>query len=308
MSLSIIIVSLFIGIISLIFYKQKFKNRENDKKSAIILTILTGIITSLGLVMSNMKIEVISLIIGLILDYLISSSVLTEKLKLKDLLKFIGILCLFFASSIFQLIPITIFGIDTNNISPVLNTYLTLFSDLCVAIILIFVYYEPLKKGIKEAKKNFNSFFDDSFKYWIIGFFLMMVSNLCINFLLPEAVAGNENAVQSMIDVSPFAMLVCAGFLAPIIEELTFRQSFREIFKNKWIFIITSGTVFGLLHVIFAATTWVDYIYAIPYAALGISFAYMVDKTDNILSSILMHCIHNTLIILVSISMGMIIL
>ena len=52
----------------------------------------------------------------------------------------------------------------------------------------------------------------------------------------------------------------------------------------------------------------IDFIYVIPYALLGVSFAYMHDKTDNILASIMMHFIHNTAIMSFSILTGMILL
>ena len=78
--------------------------------------------------------------------------------------------------------------------------------------------------------------------------------------------------------------------------------------KKRWTFILTSGIIFGLLHVVFSYTSIVDFLYVIPYSLLGISFAYIVDKTDNITSSIMMHIIHNSSIIILSIMMGMIIL
>lgn len=309
MNLTNILITILIGIISLTLFIQKNKLEiKNSKLTSLILTISTGIITYLGLKSTNEVIDILSIGIGLIINYLITYLVIAKKINLKSLLRLTGTLVIFFSGNIFQLIPITIFGLDYNNLSPTLNIYLTCFSDICLAIILILIYFDELKKGINKAKENFNLFFDQSFKYWMFGFFTMIASNLFINILLPNAIPGNENAVQNMIDTSPLIMLLCAGIIAPIVEELVFRQSFREVFKNRWIFILTSGIVFGLLHIVFSFTSWIDFIYTIPYATLGISFAYMVDKTDNICSSILMHCIHNTTIVMFSILTGMIIL
>ena len=86
-----------------------------------------------------------------------------------------------------------------------------------------------------------------------------------------------------------------AAICAPINEELTFRKSFKEIFPSKWVFVIMSGLIFGLLHITSYIETFSDIIYLIPYSALGIAFALLYYKTDNIFSSITMHSIHNLL-------------
>ena len=86
-----------------------------------------------------------------------------------------------------------------------------------------------------------------------------------------------------------------AAICAPINEELTFRKSFKEIFPSKWVFVIMSGLIFGSLHVASYIETFSDIIYLIPYSALGIAFAILYYKTDNIFSSITMHSIHNLL-------------
>ena len=38
---------------------------------------------------------------------------------------------------------------------------------------------------------------------------------------------------------------------------------------------------------------WYDILYLIPYSALGISFAYILQKTDNIFVTIGLHFMHN---------------
>ena len=129
----------------------------------------------------------------------------------------------------------------------------------------------------------------------------MSFSNIIITFLLKGGGATNEKMVQDMITTLPFIMLVNAGVLAPILEELTFRKAFREALSNKWLFILVSGLVFGGLHVITSFQTPLELLYIIPYSSLGVAFAYMYDKTDTVFTSIAMHMIHNTILTLLSI-------
>ena len=197
---------------------------------------------------------------------------------------------------------------DLNNLNPVSANLLTLFSDLFLLIVLGLMYYRELKDGLIKLRENFMNIFDTSFKYWLVGFFGMLVSNLVIAIFFPGATAGNENSVQSMIQQTPIIMFFTAGIIAPIIEELVFRQAFKDVFLTPKVFVVVSGVIFGLLHVIFSYTSWLDFLYVVPYSSLGIAFGYMVYKTDNITSSILMHMLHNSTMILFSILAGMIIL
>ena len=136
----------------------------------------------------------------------------------------------------------------------------------------------------------------------------MVISNLIINLFIPGAEAGNENSVQEVIKAAPFLSLICVGFLAPIIEEFTFRKAFKDFLPNKWWFIFISAIVFGGLHVILSLSSILDLVYLIPYCSLGFSFAFMYVKTNNIFTSISLHMFHNTVLTILSIVSAMVIL
>ncbi len=128
----------------------------------------------------------------------------------------------------------------------------------------------------------------------------MMISNILINTLFKLGQAENEQLVQGMITDFPLVMLLNAGVIAPIIEELVFRKTFRDTIKGKWAFILTSSLVFGFMHVL-VATSLIEMIFIIPYTLLGMAFAYMYYDTDSIYTSILAHILHNTILIIISI-------
>ena len=90
---------------------------------------------------------------------------------------------------------------------------------------------------------------------------------------------------------------------------LTFRKAFRDVFKNDLVFILTSGLIFGGLHVLLSLSSAWDLFYLIPYCSLGIAFAKMYKESDNIFTSIMMHMFHNTALTIISvIGIGAIIL
>lgn len=224
-----------------------------------------------------------------------------NKISFKQVLQSLFVFLLFYYSSYFQLIPILIFNLDLDKINNAAKIYLSMFSNIMVIGTLFFIYRKSLLLEWKKFKTKFLQNIDVGFRYWFLGLMGMSISNIIITFLLKGGGATNEKMVQDMITTLPFIMLLNAGILAPILEELTFRKAFREALPNKWIFILASGLVFGGLHVITSFQTPLELLYIIPYSSLGVAFAFMYDKTDTVFTSIIMHMIHNTVLTLLSI-------
>ena len=213
---------------------------------------------------------------------------------------------LFFFYQIFEIIPIIIFNINYSKLSDRATIILRFYDYIVLAVILLLMYRKDIKKYLKDFKKRFIVILDKGFLYWTIGLIVMIISNILIIKFFPSAKANNEAGVQDIIKTLPILSVVSVGVLGPIIEEFTFRKALYDLFKNKDIFIIVSGVIFGLMHVVFSMKTGWDLLYIVPYSALGISFAYMYVKTDNLLTSAMMHMIHNTLLTFLSIvSLGL---
>ena len=226
-----------------------------------------------------------------------------------NIIKLIAVLLLFFCSSYIQLIPAMLFNINIYTASTTTLYALQLFSNSVVALCLFFMYRKSLIKEFKEFKNKFWDIADLSIKYWILGLIAMALSNILIGFFTPSKIANNEAGVQNIITQVPFIAFILTTVLAPFTEEIIFRKAFKENFKEKTLFILMSGIVFGSLHVISSVTTLYDYLYIIPYSALGIAFACLYYKTDNIFSSMFVHMLHNGILTILSIiGTGMIIL
>ena len=214
----------------------------------------------------------------------------------KGLLTFL----IFYFSSYLQVIPIALFNIDVNNYTASDLAIVNTFTDLILVLILIILYFKELKKEFKTFKKNWKLNMDTAFKYWFIGLMIMCISNIAIGLITDLSTSSNEAAVQALVSSNPYLMLFTAGILAPIAEELTFRKGVSKIFKNKWVYATASGLIFGLLHVI-GSDNILEYLYVIPYGSLGFFFALTYYDTKSIYPSIIMHAIHNSALILLSI-------
>jgi len=221
-----------------------------------------------------------------------------DKIKKKTLLtiKTIGLILLLLIGPSFIIL---LFGNNYNNFSTNNRVLISFIANLIILAILFILYKDTLIKDFKNFfNKKIGENIETSFKYWFIGFIIMIGSNLLISIITDGQIASNEESVRSLIEIAPLYMIFNVSIYAPLTEELIFRKSIKDITNNKWLYIILSGGIFGALHVITSLTGLIDLIYLVPYCALGIAFASLYHKTNNIYSSISMHCMHNTIAII----------
>ena len=140
--------------------------------------------------------------------------------KFKNLIKLVLSLMLFFYSYLIQIIPILIFNIDLETASPNTLYALQLFSNTFLLIMLILLYKKELIEEFKKFKENFWEMTDTAMKYWLIGLFVMVVSNLLISIFSPVKIANNEAGVQEIISSTPIIALFLTTLLAPLNEEM----------------------------------------------------------------------------------------
>lgn len=221
-----------------------------------------------------------------------------KELKKKNYFPIIKTSGLLLLLLLFSSIVAALLGINYSSLSQINKIIFLFICDIIYLAFLIFCYFKTVKTDLKDYIKNFGTYFEESFKYWLAGLIGMVVTNLLIIFLTKNNMANNEEAVRSLIDSAPLYMLLNVSIYAPLTEELIFRKGFKDMLKTKWVFIIMSGLTFGAMHVVSSITTMSDLLFIIPYSCLGIAFAYNYYKSDNIFSTIVMHAFHNTLAII----------
>ena len=226
-----------------------------------------------------------------------------KKIEAKSIIKGFLVLVFFTYSYLFQYIPIYLFHIQVNDLrgNYILSVLFSTFSSILIFIVLLFVYRKDLKDDLKIFLKDPLVHLNDGIVYWIIGLAVMCCSNIFLATFFHSNGANNENVVQAMIAAYPIIMGIDVCFLAPFNEELVYRKTFYDIIPNRKIFVILSFFVFGYVHVSSMATNYVDWLYMIPYGALGCAFAAAYSKTDTVYTSMFLHMIHNVAIFLMSV-------
>ena len=189
-------------------------------------------------------------------------------------------------------------GIKFNNLNLITKEIISLSTEFILITIIIYIY----RKDIVKSLKNFyNIHFSNYIKYLILAIGLMIISNVIIYMITSIETSSNQQAIVDTLEEAPIYTCILAVIFAPVLEELVFRLSFRKMFKTNTLFIIISGLFFGFMH-ISSSNNLLEFIYIIPYSIPGCVFAYTLTKSDNICVPILLHFMHNSLIMLLQFS------
>lgn len=212
--------------------------------------------------------------------------------------KFLVVILLYILyQSNFAIGLISSFGINISRIPKIPRIFIFSIIDSMYIIILLLMFKKDIKNGIKDLKKHFINRTILSLNCWVVGCIIMTLSSFLISLILKQNVSTNEALVRQSIKIAPLYMLFTCSIVAPIFEEMVFRKSLQGLIKYKWLFILISGLSFGLLHVLGSYTSWIDFLYVIPYGSMGCAFAYLLTKTNNITLPIIIHMLHNTILV-----------
>ena len=131
-----------------------------------------------------------------------------------------------------------------------------------------------------------------------IGYALRIVLAIIVSNLLGEFTSDNQAQIESLMSKSNLVMMfVLLCVVAPILEELVFREAIIGSFKksmNVHVLTIISAVLFILLHSLSSDGSGINWMSALQYVPLTIPIVGMYRYYgDNIVASITMHFINN---------------
>lgn len=222
-----------------------------------------------------------------------------EKLNqyINDFLIALVVILIYLMFPTIQSSVLSLLDINFESLPKVFQTIILIIFSLIEMAILILIYKNSLKKDLKDIKKNHKSYFNEYFKYWLIIIFVMLISNALIFYFFDSVTSKNEMAFYQLTSNTPIYAYFSGVIFAPLIEELIYRRSLRNMIPNDKLFIFVSGIIFGGLHVLTGFSGPVDLLYLIGYCTPGVIFAYILTKTDNVLVSTGIHFMHNGILV-----------
>ena len=116
-----------------------------------------------------------------------------------------------------------------------------------------------------------------------------------ISMLLPEMSETMKAAMEMLLDGPVWITLISVSVFAPFFEEWLCRgiilRGLLKRVKPAWAIVI-SAAIFGLIH----GNLW----QAIPAFIIGLILGYVYYRTGSLKLTMLMHCVNNTLSVIVS--------
>lgn len=162
-----------------------------------------------------------------------------------------------------------------------------------IITILLVVFRKQLINDFKMFKEYFREYISLTFKTWLKSLVVMMILSLSIQLITNTQNSNNQQNLQEMFNAVPILISLLTVLYAPIAEELMFRGVFRKFINNKYLFIIVSGVVFGLMHVIDDSKTLAEFSYVLVYSSLGMYMASLYYKTNNLFTNMSFHFMQN---------------
>lgn len=174
--------------------------------------------------------------------------------------------------------------------------------QLITAMYAVWSYREVIQRGFEDLKKR--RFIRDI----AIGYVVRVVLTMLLALVVPLQQTDNQANIESLLkSTSIVLMLILTCVVAPIVEELVFREAIIGAFKDKmnpWILTAISIFFFVLLHSI-SNSGGIDWSAALMYVPLTIPLVgiYRYYK-DNVAASMLMHFVSNSVAMIFLIARG----
>lgn len=219
---------------------------------------------------------------------------------MKKIIKNLLILLSYFLYEAIVLIIINALDIDVSKLNFIQKNIYLFVIDIIYLVSLVFIYRKELKEDFKDFKENGAGYI---FKYaplYLLGVILMGITNALLVKVTGIEMSTNEQNVRTLIKYYPLYMSFSSVMYAPIVEELIFRKSIKNLFNDNVLFVLMSGLIFGLIHVVGTGNEGINEILmGIPYIIMGLDFAYIYAKTKNIFTTMTLHSIHNLTLLII---------
>ena len=170
------------------------------------------------------------------------------------------------------------------------NAYLVL--QLVSTVVGVALFREKLVEGFKNFIKR--PFIRDL----ALAYALRIGLALAVGMLIGEVTSDNQEQIEKMMSTNnAVTMFVLVCVVAPILEELVFREAIIGSFKkslNIHVLTFISAFLFILLHSLSKEAGLIDWTAALMYVPLTIPIVGMYRYyNDNVFASISMHFLNN---------------
>ena len=174
--------------------------------------------------------------------------------------------------------------------------------NILLIIVLLFIYRNDLKDYALKFKKDKKRSIKTILIYSIISIFAVaLINGFVINVLNINQITENDSSLFESFKTYP----VLVGFLTviyyPIVEEIVFEKTIKDVITSKWLFIILSALFFWYYNIAYTGgITYITIVSSLYYFVLGFIRALAFYKTDNLYVPIFIKSIYNLFVTVIS--------
>ncbi len=148
---------------------------------------------------------------------------------------------------------------------------------------------------------EFESFHGKIFFWTVIALIALIVVSIAVLVIMEKMGISFENSktetVQKDKSIYSFCIAVIgAAIISPIYEEILYRGVFYTFFRDRygmWGGILISSIIFTVVHIPTYNTLPVNFL-------SGVVFAWLYEKTNSILSAMIVHALFNFIAVLLT--------
>ncbi len=187
--------------------------------------------------------------------------------------------------AIFSILIYLIFGImsfPTSSSVDDFNALYYIILGIFTLFVLVFLYFGDIKSEFKDFKKHFFKNILLCFGIFICCFLIVIIGNN-LTFLITNVKNANTISLifpnmKSLLFYTLFVMII----YTPIVESIIFNKAIGNLIKNRILFVIVSGVLFGIMQVGIDFNNPSVIISSIPYMIVGMLITTMYVKKKNI--------------------------
>lgn len=161
----------------------------------------------------------------------------------------------------------------------------------------LLLYVDP---GI--FKNNFNNQTVKEIGKWFIYLAMIMFTMSFIKSGLNLNSSTNQTSVVASIENQSVFYLINIAILSPLVEEIIYRYTWKNIIKKDYLYLLISSVLFSAFHLISEITTFsFDLSFTInllSYFSMGLIIGLSYIRTKNIFVPIVIHMLWNTFLLI----------
>ena len=178
---------------------------------------------------------------------------------MKNMIKTLSTFIIYsYIPTLLVLIARNVFNIQLSNSNIMHIVYVNVIVDTLFFITFIILHFDLLKNfkplNGNTKKERIINFIKTVLIASVIFYGVKIASGIIVTMISMifdlKTTSANQEALETAFKSAPWLMVLTGVVFAPVVEELVFRGAVRKVIKNKWVFVIVSGLLFGLVHVL----------------------------------------------------------